>query len=235
MATFVLVHGAWLGAWVWKKVTPLLRAKGHDVYSLALTGMGERSHLASRDHGIETAISDVVNIIDFQELTDVVLVGHSFAGKVVGAVADRVPDRIKMIIYLDAGRPEKIRGPQGSFDPRKEFGEQPPDSFTIPLTKEIVEMIGSDLEGENLKWILSKATPWPIKLGIDPISLTERFDNVRSAYIFCSRSGDPVDEILEGKWGKLYGPAKVIDSGHWPMISKAHELADALISLAEAK
>jgi pimeloyl-ACP methyl ester carboxylesterase len=79
MTTFVLVPGAWLGGWAWKKVTPLLEQKGHEAYAVTLTGMGERIHLASKDVGIETAIQDVLNIIKYNGLDDFVLVGHSFA------------------------------------------------------------------------------------------------------------------------------------------------------------
>ena len=231
MATFVLVPGAWLGSWVWKKVTPLLREKGHEVHTISLTGMGERVHLANKDYGIEVAIKDVTNLIEFEDLKDVVLIGHSFAGKVVAAVADRIPDSIRLIVYLDAIRPEKVRTPQCSFDPTEEFGEQSPESISIPLTVEIVDIIGKDVQGEDRQWLLSKSTGWPIKLATDEIILSEKFDAVKSAYIFCTESGDPVDEILEGKWGKLDGPAKTIESGHWPMITRPEELARDLIDL----
>ena len=80
--------------------------------------------------------------------------------------------------------------------------------------------------------MLSKATPWLLKLATEPITLSEHFDSVKSAYIFCLKSGDPVDEIIAGKWGDLFGPYKVIDSGHWPMITNPEELADDMISLS---
>ena len=83
LTTFVLVPGAWLGGWVWKKVTPLLEQKEHQAHAVTLTGMGERVHLVSKDVGIETAIQDVLNVINYNDLDDFVLVGHSFAGKVV--------------------------------------------------------------------------------------------------------------------------------------------------------
>src|SRR5215472_16631107 len=102
MTTFVLVPGAWLGGWSWKKVVPLLSKRGHDVYPIALTGMGERVHLFSRDLGIETAIRDVLNVIEYNDLNDIVLVGHSLAGKVVATVADRAHDRVRVLLFLDA-------------------------------------------------------------------------------------------------------------------------------------
>ena len=90
MATFVLVHGAWHGAWCWKRVTKLLRAKGHDVYVPTLTGVGERVHLASPDVSLDTHVMDVVNEIKSQELSNVVLVGHSYGGMVISGVAENM-------------------------------------------------------------------------------------------------------------------------------------------------
>jgi pimeloyl-ACP methyl ester carboxylesterase len=231
MTTFVLVPGAWLGGWVWKKITPMLERKGHEVYPITLTGMGERVHLLTKDVGIETSIQDVLNVIKYNDIDNCVLVGHSFAGKVVGAVADRVPDKVRLLLYLDALRPDKTRGPQAGFDPTREFGPLPKGSFGVPLTEQIIGNIGKDVKGKDREWMLSKSTPWPVKLAADPITLSEKFDAVRSAYIFCTLSGDPVDEIVSGKWGELYGPHKLIESGHWPMITKPKELVEDMLAL----
>jgi pimeloyl-ACP methyl ester carboxylesterase len=232
MVKFVLVPGAWLGSWVWSKVVPLLEEGGHTACPVTLTGMGDRVHLASKDVGMETAIQDVLNVIKYNDLDDFVLVGHSFAGKVAAAVADRVPEKIKVVLYLDAFRPEKARTPQGGFDPTKEFGPVPQGSYGVPLTEKIIETIGKDLEGEDRRWFLSKATPWPLKLASDPITLSEKLDSVKSAYIFCTLSGDPVDEIVAGKWGKLEGPYKLIETGHWPMVTKPAELVRDMLALS---
>lgn len=232
MSTFVLVPGAWLGSWVWKKVTPILEKKGHTVYPITLTGMGDRVHLATKDVGIETAIQDVLNVIEYNDIDDFVLVGHSFAGKVAGAVADRVANKVRLILYLDALRPDKTRSPQAGFDPTREFGPVPHGSLGIPLTEQIIDNIGRDVKGEDRKWMLSKATPWLLKLATDPITLSEKFDHIKCAYIFCTESGDPVDEIVSGKWGELYGPHKLVEAGHWPMITKPEELVEAMLSLS---
>ena len=100
--TYVLVHGAWHGGWCWQRVTPLLRAKGHDVFTPTLTGLGDRAHLARPDVGLDTHIQDVVAMMEMEGLLDVTLVGHSYAGAVVQGVADRVPSRIARMVYLDA-------------------------------------------------------------------------------------------------------------------------------------
>jgi pimeloyl-ACP methyl ester carboxylesterase len=106
MATFVLVHGAWSGSWGYTRLARLLRAAGHEVWQPSLTGLGERSHLASPGITLSTHIQDVVNVFEYEELTDVVLVGHSYGGMVITGVASRVADRIRTLVYLDAFLPE---------------------------------------------------------------------------------------------------------------------------------
>jgi len=100
--TIVIVHGAWGGSWAFRKVDALLREKGFNVYRPQLTGLGERVHLARPDIDLTTHINDVVNVILFEDLHDITLVGHSYGGMVITGVADRVPDRIRRMVYLDA-------------------------------------------------------------------------------------------------------------------------------------
>src|SRR3989441_11200796 len=102
MTSFVLIHGAWHGSWCWKRVRRLLQAQGHDVFTPTLTGVGERSHLLSRDVNLETHILDVVNLIRWEELSDIVLCGHSYGGCVINGVAERVPGRIRFLVYFGA-------------------------------------------------------------------------------------------------------------------------------------
>ena len=220
-----------MGAWAWKEVTPYLEKKGHSVHPVTLTGMGERVHLATKDVGMDTAVQDVLNVIKYNDLDDFVLVGHSFAGKVAAAVADLVHEKVEKVIYVDAFRPEDVRDPQGGFDPTREFGPPPLGGNAIPLSEEIIDRIGTDVRGQNRKWMMAMATPWPIKLAKDPITLSGNYDVAKEAYVFCSLSGDPVDKIIAGKWGKLNGPYKVIDTGHWPMITKPEELAADMLAL----
>ena len=232
MANIVLVPGAWLGAWAWRDVIPLLEGEGHSAYPVTLTGMGERVHLATKDTGMETATQDVINVVRYNGLDRFVLVGHSFAGKVVAAVADRLHEKVQKVVYVDAFRPERVRTPQGAFNPAVEFGPPPQGGFAIPLTEKIIETIGRDVKGSKLEWMLSMATPWPVKLASDPITLSSNYDGIEEAYVFCTLSGDPVDEIVAGKWGKLEGPYELIETGHWPMITKPDELAKDISSLA---
>ncbi|MCA9880453.1 MAG: alpha/beta fold hydrolase, partial [Thermomicrobiales bacterium] len=102
MATYVLVPGAWLGGWAWRDVAETLRDEGHEVYSVTLTGLGERVHLARPEVDLETHITDVVNTILANDLDDVILAGHSYAGIVVTGVADRVPERVQRVVFVDS-------------------------------------------------------------------------------------------------------------------------------------
>ncbi len=106
MATFLICHGAWSAGWAWKKVRPLLRAAGHEVFTPTYTGVGERAHQASPDVDLDTHIQDVLGVIEFEGLSDITLMGHSYGGMVITGVADRVLQKIKQMIYLDAFVPE---------------------------------------------------------------------------------------------------------------------------------
>jgi pimeloyl-ACP methyl ester carboxylesterase len=104
--TFVLVHGAWLGGWSWKKVIPLLRAAGHEVFAPTLTGLGERAHLLTPEVDLDIHIADIVAVLEYEDLTNVVLVGHSYAGMVIAGVAQNAAPRLAELVYLDAFLPE---------------------------------------------------------------------------------------------------------------------------------
>ncbi len=122
--TIVIVHGAWGGAWAFKKVDWLLREKGYNVYRPQLTGLGERVHLSRGDIGLSTHIEDVVNAILFEDLRDITLVGHSYGGMVITGVANRVPDRIKRLVYLDALLPNDGESLNSIFGGRNEWLKQ---------------------------------------------------------------------------------------------------------------
>ncbi len=106
MTTFVLVHGAWGGGWQWRGVAQRLRAAGHDVYIPTLTGCGERGHLIGPGRDADTHIQDVASLIDYELLDDIALVGHSYAGMVVTGVADRMPEKLRALVYIDAALPK---------------------------------------------------------------------------------------------------------------------------------
>src|SRR5262245_31026738 len=117
MATIVLVHGGWGGGWEWRFVADRLRVLGHDPFRVTLTGMGERSHLARPEVNLDTHIADVVAVIQSEELSDIVLVGHSYGGAVVTGVADAAPGRIRRVVYVDGFVPRNGQSVVDLVDP----------------------------------------------------------------------------------------------------------------------
>src|SRR5437763_8418345 len=106
MSTYLLVHGGWHGGWYWGRVTPLLREAGHEVFTPTLTGLGERAHLLSPEIDLDTHIRDVLGVIKYEDLHDLILVGHSYAGMIITAVAEQAVARLRHLVYLDAFIPE---------------------------------------------------------------------------------------------------------------------------------
>ena len=153
------MHGAWGGGWDWKHVDQLLTADGNTVYRPTLTGQGEHSNLTSTNIDLDTHIQDIVNVILWEDLHDVVLVGHSYGGMIITGVADRVPDRIKHLIYLDALLPENGE----SMDAIR------PKTIVIPITDGYI----------NPPWVHGNPppphdVPMPERTFSEPITLTNQ-------------------------------------------------------------
>ena len=129
MANFVLVHGAWIGGWCWRPNAQALRKAGHEVFTPTLTGLGERSHLMNPGINLDTHIADIVNVFKHEELSDVVLVGHSYGGMVVTGVADTLADKIRSLVYLDAFVPESGRALVDLAPPEPK--PQPASDYTL--------------------------------------------------------------------------------------------------------
>ena len=154
--TFVIVHGAWGGGWAFREVDRLLTADGHKVYRPTLTGQGEKVHLATRDTNLTTHVTDIVNVILFEDLHDVVLVGHSYGGMVITGVMDRVPDRIRQVIFLDAAVPddgESMDSLRGNTRTREEIAR----GFIVPSAAAAAKPIPHDV-------------PQPLKTWTEPVS-----------------------------------------------------------------
>jgi len=164
MATFILVHGGFHGGWCWKRLTPHLLAAGHAVHAPTLTGLGERSHLASPENNLSTHIRDILNVLIYEDLTDVVLVGHSYSGMVITGVADRAPERVIGLVYLDAFVPEDGQSLQDIFRPASSQAASPEvvllDGWRVPYPyRERPFGITSETD---VRWVLDKITPQPI-------------------------------------------------------------------------
>jgi pimeloyl-ACP methyl ester carboxylesterase len=196
MATFVLVHGATAGGWVWQQITKRLKEHGHDVYTPTLTGLGERVHLLTRTVGLATHVTDVVNVLRYEELQDVILVGHSYAGMVITGVANQAPERVRELVYLDALVPEAgdccldLMGP-AARQTMEERARTEGDGWLIPVNR-----------GPND--IPSKNTPHPWQCWTEPLLLPERaIREIPCTYILCTADKQPgafYHLVLESSW-----------------------------------
>lgn len=233
MSTFVLVHGAWHGGWCWDRVAPLLRDAGHEVHAPTLTGLSERAHLLSPLVGLETHVEDVVRLVDILGLRDVVLVGHSYAGQVVTAVADRRPAAIVRRVYLDAfvghdGEaardllPEAVEQHWASSAAEHGFG------WLVPVRK--LSVLGVT-EQADVEWLSPRLTPHPWKTYTDPLRLTGAVDGVPAAFVECV--GWMRVFRTQGERARARGwPVYELNTGHEAMVTAPEALADVLISLA---
>ena len=163
MATFVLVHGAFEGAWIWRDFADMLRSVGHEVYTPTLTGLGERSHLGGPDVTLKTHIEDVINVLEFEDLREITLVGHSYAGMVIAGAADTLPGRLKHLVFVDAFVP---RDGEAVFDL---ISQQP----LVAHGWQIVGWNGAvTLKPPNASdWIWERRRPQPVGTYSEPISL----------------------------------------------------------------
>ena len=183
MANFVLVHGAWHGGWCWRFVRPLL--KGHEVYAPSLTGLGERKHLARRDIDLDTHIADIVSLLEMEDLRDVVLVGHSYGGMVVTGVADRAPERIARLVYLDAFVPEDGKClldyvvPERAARMREE-GERVGSVTPPPLS------LWGVTEQVHIDFIKPREARHPFGTMVQRIRLTGAAARLPKTFIYCS-------------------------------------------------
>jgi pimeloyl-ACP methyl ester carboxylesterase len=232
MATFVLVHGAWYGGWLWKRVRPLLAAGGHDVLTPTLTGLGERSHLARPDVGLETHISDVLNVLQWEELSDVVLCGHSYGGMVISGVADRVPERILSLVYVDAFVPRDGQSIMDQMSPEasqgvREGARTSGDGWRIPP----IPAARFKTAPENQEWVDRQCVPQPLRTFEEKIHLTGALDRVvnRTFILATEYQPSPFHGIAERLRHNPAWRFTALACGHDIMVDKPRELTDVLL------
>jgi pimeloyl-ACP methyl ester carboxylesterase len=248
MTNYVLVPGAWLGGWAWEPVADQLRRQGHEVHAVTLTGLGDRAHLATPEVDLDTYIADVVGLVEAEGLNDVVLVGHSYAGHVVTGVADRIPDRIGLLAYLDAGpSPDgtafmDLQAPEAR-ELIERLVEEAGEGWKIPLPswEDLEGVMGASLEGlgdEERARMRAGATPQPVRTWTQPLSLKHPAREELPKLLISSSiplaqvrqmidSGHPWFAALAGpQWSFLELP-----TGHWPMFSVPDALASLLAGL----
>ncbi len=247
MATIVLVPGAWLGGWAWADVAAPLRAAGHTVYTPTLTGLGERVHLGGPQTDLETHVTDIVNLLVFEQLTDVILVGHSYAGS---NVTISVPERIARLVYVDtAPLPDGMAqadfgGPEQHARNERIVAEQG-DGWRLPLPP--LEELGpppiiAGLGAAEWQTMRERAVPQPWGAAIAPNRLgNPAREAIPALGILCTfteaavremvASGNPVFAAVGGpQWSFTELP-----TGHWPMFSEPAALAALLGEVASGQ
>jgi pimeloyl-ACP methyl ester carboxylesterase len=227
MATFVLVHGAWSGGWAWKKVRPLLRARGHEVFTPTLTGVGERAHLAQPEVDLAVHVEDVLGVLAFEDLRDVILVGHSYGGMVATGVADRAKERIACLVYLDAFVPRdgqslrELVGPQAR-DASVEAQRTRGDGWRVPPNP-----MPPDTNAEDLAWAGPRRLMQPAATFEQPLPVTGAVEKLPRAYIYCTRfaPGDAFRKFADRAQTERGWRYDQLDASHNPQITTPEALA----------
>ena len=231
---FLLIHGAWHGGWVWNEISEILRYQRYSVSTPTLTGLGEKKHLLSSKITIETFIEDVVNHIIFENLNNIILVGHSFAGSVISGVADRLKDRIQKLIYFDAmilidGQKPFDIAPKETVEQRIELAKKFGNNISIPAPS--ADAFGVfDIKKSLL--LKEKLTPHPLSAFQSKLILKNKVGNgIPLSYIFCTK---PVYKSLESSREvvrKMKWPIFELNAGHDAMLTHPKETLNLLMKI----
>jgi pimeloyl-ACP methyl ester carboxylesterase len=230
--TFVLIHGAWVAGWYWRRVSDLLEKKGHKVFSPTLTGLGERSHLLSKDINLNTHVADIVNVIKWEGLNDICLVAHSYGGFPASGALEQIGDRVGSIVWIDAFKPENGQKPVdfSAFAP-KVLASAEKGEVSIPAIKAAPVLVNAN----DSAWFDSKVTPQPIGTYLQSIELSGGLEKVaKKTYIRVPRFPSPAfDKTLAAcKADKTWNAIENPTSGHCVMIDEPEWLADQLLKSA---
>ena len=237
MATYVLVHGGAHGGWCYRKVAPLLRQAGHEVYTPTMTGVGERSHLVSADVDLDLHIRDITAVLHYEDLRDVILVGHSYGGMVITGVADRANDRVGRLVYLDAANP--VNG-QSLVDVAGPIIEATRPAGKVVDGVELVLLPSPDAglfyvvtDPDDVAWMGDRLTAHPWKCFEQPLELTNEAAlwAIPQYHIVCTSTLATRDPEMIAK-AQAEGRLWDIDTGHDLMITEPEAVADALLKVA---
>ncbi|HEX8630010.1 MAG TPA: alpha/beta hydrolase [Catenuloplanes sp.] len=235
MATFILVPGMWLGGWAWRDVTAALRQVGHEVYPLTLTGVADRAHLAGPGIDLDTHTEDIVGLVRAEDLRDVVLVGHSYAGLPVTAAAERIPERLSRVVYVDSG---PLPAGTAQLDLLTPGEQTDTESHLIrPRPWEPADdPLLAGLDEAALSRLRARATGHPLASVSQPLRRTPTGIPVPMALVACVFPADQVTGMIAARHPMFAGLAGAeivgLPTGHWPMLSEPKALAGILDRLA---
>jgi len=235
MATFVVAHGAWGAGWIWKKMRPLMAARGHRLITPTLTGLGERVHLAGPDVDLETHIADILGVLEFEDLSGVILIGHSYGGTVATGVADRAPKRVGTVVYLDAFVP---RDGESAYDclpeatrAQRQSGASGGDGWRIPPGP-----MPPDTPEADRKWAEPLRVPQPERTFSQKLKFRNGGPQQPRHYIYCTRKppDDRFRPFFERAVAEKWAGAYEIDASHNPHVTCPDVLADLLDRIAKS-
>ena len=244
MATLVFIHPAWFGGWCWRDVARPLRLAGHEVWTPTLTGFGERAHLATPAVTLGTHVDDVIGLLEFEDLHDVTLVGSSSAGTVITAVADRCPERVARLVYLDAFVPSDGQSTLDLLPPdraaglerlvQSEGGGWQLPRFGPPPWEMILREMWHVTDEEKVQWVLPRLRPAPFAHFTEPVRLMNAAaaDRISRVYIRCVNTGPaPFDHpaaLAQTSPGWEY---RAMQTYHIPFITNPDEVARAMLDI----
>lgn len=233
MSTYILVPGMWIGAWAWREVTRALRIGGHEVHPLTLTGVADRSHLLGPGIDLDTHIEDIVRLAEFEDLRDVILVGHSYGGMPVSAAALRLRGRIKAVIYVDSGPlPEGTtqRSISGDTEAPASGNAVPPR----PWDRAADPVLLAGLDDAALELLRTRSTPHPLASVNQPLGRHATSADLPTTLVACTFPIDQIGQMMAAghPFFAELTEARItaLPTGHWPMLSEPKGLADALIA-----
>jgi len=234
--TYVLVHGAWQGASTWEATVDRLRARGHRVFTPTLTGLGDRSHQLTPEVDLETHIKDVLTCLTYDDLRDVVLVGHSYGGMVITGVADRAAERVGRIVYLDAATPVNgqslvdVAGP--IIEATRPAGQVVDGVELVLLPSPEAGLFHGVTDPDDVAWMADRLTGHPWRCFEQPLRLTNEAAlwTIPQYHIVCSSTLATRDAEMMGE-ARAAGRLWEIDTGHDLMITEPEAVADALLKV----
>ena len=250
MATYVLVHGGWHGAWCWKKVIPLFQKTGHRLYTPTLTGLGEKAHLLTPEVSLSTHIQDIVQSIEENQIGDVILLGHSYSGMVITGVVDRIPELIGHLVYLDAVVPRDgesmVNLAPMVINRLRTEARTHGDGWRVNPQGEMPFGIGGlygVTQEPDLSWVRSLLSPQPLKTFEEPLHLKDPDIVSKKPRTFIRCSGNVFSMILRDSMRHLFAPRTLaptdpgwrlrqIPTGHDCMITMPNEFTDLLLEIA---
>lgn len=229
--TFVLVHGGWHGGWCYARTARLLRAQGHEVYAPSLTGLGDRAHLVARSIGLSTHIEDIVHLLKWEGLNNVVLCGHSYGGMVISGVASQVPERLAGLVYIDAVLPGNGNAmldalPPDRGDRFRTAATQRGHGWLVPPTPAAIFNVNSS----DAEWVDRLCVPHPLRCFEEPVHVSEASQSLPRHYIVATdfpHSSFP--QLAEGLRKHRGWRVDEIVTGHDVMVDDPKGLANCLL------